>query len=105
MPLKRLSRRTSKSAFLAPLLAADHGRSNRIATGAAYATNSRTTVEDFLRGGAAFGMQQRQGALRGNPNPQKYWDDTAELMSSVWVSDNSVVCSSFKSLCHCKACP
>lgn len=49
-------------------------RSNRIATGVAYATHNITTTEAFFERGAALGIQTRRG------DSKLLWEDTADFL-------------------------
>ncbi|ORY68911.1 uncharacterized protein BCR38DRAFT_424659 [Pseudomassariella vexata] len=54
----------------------------KIAMGAAYAIARPLTVDQFMRRGAAFGLQMRQHATRGNSNAENEWDDRAMFLMS-----------------------
>ncbi|KAI0123474.1 hypothetical protein BJ170DRAFT_109899 [Xylariales sp. AK1849] len=56
--------------------------SAKIASGAAFAVASPLTVESFVRRGAAFGLQMRQKAKRGETESEHQWDDTASFLLS-----------------------
>ncbi|KZL72383.1 hypothetical protein CT0861_03491 [Colletotrichum tofieldiae] len=56
-----------------------HG-SGRIARGVAYAAGSRLTFDQFLQRGAAFGIQRKQKASRGDPNSSEEWNNVADLL-------------------------
>lgn len=51
-----------------------------IARGAALATASMTTVDQFMERGAAFGIQIRQKLPRNSQDNPRLWDDTALLL-------------------------
>jgi hypothetical protein len=57
-------------------------RSFKIAKGAAFAAGNKVTVEEFMRRGAAFGIQMRQSSKSGKGNPHNLWDNEAYFVLS-----------------------
>ncbi|KAK9780721.1 hypothetical protein SCAR479_01907 [Seiridium cardinale] len=56
----------------------------KIASGAAFAVASPLTLDQFMRRGAAFGLQMRQGAARNIMKSEQPWDNTALFLLSMW---------------------
>ncbi|KAK6085036.1 hypothetical protein SCUP515_00854 [Seiridium cupressi] len=56
----------------------------KIASGAAFAVASPLTLDQFMRRGAAFGLQMRQRAARNSMKSEHPWDDTAYFLLSMW---------------------
>ncbi|KAI4598338.1 hypothetical protein KJ359_003222 [Pestalotiopsis sp. 9143b] len=64
-----------------------HYNSVKIASGAAFAVASPLTVEQFMKRGAAFGVQMRQQA---EPGSAHQWDNTAAFLYSMRRPDEPI---------------
>ncbi|KAF6805028.1 hypothetical protein CMUS01_14714 [Colletotrichum musicola] len=67
--------------------------SGKIAQGVAMAASNCLTIQQFMDRGAAFGVQMRQCANRGNSNPERLWDNYGFFL----LSKNGKKTHSFKS--------
>ncbi|KAF6835284.1 hypothetical protein CPLU01_04364 [Colletotrichum plurivorum] len=67
--------------------------SGKIAQGVAMAASNCLTIQKFMDRGAAFGVQMRQCANRGNSNPERLWDNYGFFL----LSKNGEKTHSFKS--------
>ncbi|KAL0931828.1 uncharacterized protein CTRU02_212781 [Colletotrichum truncatum] len=65
--------------------------SGKIAHGVAMAASNCLTIPEFMARGAAFGLQTRECANRGNTNPNNLWNDVGYfLLSQVFLLRRSL---------------
>ncbi|KAI8233972.1 hypothetical protein K4K54_009398 [Colletotrichum sp. SAR 10_86] len=76
----------------------------KIAKGAAYSASKKISFDDFLRQGAAFGIQRKAVGTGPGSRKKHYWEDTAEVLFSKDKKDAldlnfATGCDEFKIIC------
>ncbi|KAI8316434.1 hypothetical protein K4K61_007340 [Colletotrichum sp. SAR11_59] len=74
----------------------------KIAKGAAYSASTKISIDDFLRQGAAFGIQRKAVGTGPGSGKNKYWEDTAEVLFSKKDAldlNFATGCDEFKIIC------
>ncbi|KAF4833813.1 hypothetical protein CGCTS75_v003829 [Colletotrichum tropicale] len=76
----------------------------KIAKGAAYSASTKISIDDFLRQGAAFGIQRKAVGTGPSSGKNNYWEDTAEVLFSKDKKDAldlnfATGCDEFKIIC------
>ncbi|KAK2765284.1 hypothetical protein CKAH01_15657 [Colletotrichum kahawae] len=76
----------------------------KIAKGAAYSTSKKGSIDDFLRQGAAFGIQRKAVGTGPGSGKNTHWEDSAEVLFSKDKKDAldlsfATGCDEFKIIC------
>ncbi|KAH0428198.1 hypothetical protein CcaCcLH18_09212 [Colletotrichum camelliae] len=76
----------------------------KIAKGAAYSASTKISIDDFLRQGAAFGIQRKAVGTGPGSGKNTHWEDSAEVLFSKDKKDAldlsfATGCDEFKIIC------